>query len=483
MNPTQIQEVFEAQHSNRWHIAQSTAAQRIAKLKTLRGALLARRHEIVTAMQKDFGKCQAEVAMSEIAPVTDEIAFVCARLKRWMRPKRVGTHLFTLGSRSEVRYEPKGQVLILAPWNYPIHLFLLPLVGAIAAGNVVMMSASDRTTHTEAVLTRLINETFPVNEVAAFSGGVAAAEALMECPFDHVFFTGSPAVGKKIMAKAAQHLATVTLELGGKSPAVLDVSCDIPKAALSIAFGKFLNAGQTCISPDHVWVPRSLCAEFQSSIIKLIREFYGDTPEQRRASPDFARVVDARGWQRMKHLLYSSIAAGAQAVIGGETDESSCYVAPTVLSGVTTTMPIMQEEIFGPLLPMLAYDSLDDVLAFIQSGGKPLALYAFGRDSVFIERMLNETTAGGTVINNTLLQIVNSHLPFGGAGQSGQGSYHGHHSFLTFSHERAVVHQGGLIASLVPIPHPPYSKMKAIEKIVLKQKSGLGPLPIDQSKV
>jgi len=475
MEPSHIQEVFDAQRNNRWHIAQSTAEQRIAKLKTLRAALLERRHEIVEAMQKDFGKCQAEVAMSEIAPVTDEIAFVCARLKRWMRPKGVGMHLFTLGSRSEVRYEPKGQVLILAPWNYPVHLFLLPLVGAIAAGNVVMMSASDRTTQTEAVLTRLINETFPSNEVAAFSGGVAAAEALMECSFDHVFFTGSPAVGKKIMAKAAQHLATVTLELGGKSPAVLDASCDIPKAALAIAFGKFLNAGQTCICPDHVWVPRALCNDFLSSISKLIREFYGDTPEQRRASPDFARVVDARGWQRMKHLLDSSIAAGAQAVIGGEADEATRYIAPTVLSGVTTSMTIMREEIFGPLLPVLVYDSLDEVLAFIQSGGKPLALYAFGRDETFTQRMLRETSAGGTVINNTLLQIVNSHLPFGGTGQSGQGSYHGQHSFRTFSHERAVVHQGGLIASMVPIPHPPYSKMKAMEKIVLKQKSGLGP--------
>lgn len=475
MDPSNIQKVFEAQRQNRWHIAQSTAEQRIAKLKRLKAALLSRRHEIVAAMQNDFGKCQAEVAISEIAPVTEEIAFVSARLKRWMKPKRVPAHLFTLGSRSEVRYEAKGQVLILAPWNYPVNLFLLPLVGAIAAGNVVMMSASDRTPHTEAVLTRLINETFPSNEVAAFTGGVPAAEALMECPFDHVFFTGSPAIGKKVMAKAAQHLATVTLELGGKSPAVLDASCDFPKAALAIAIGKFLNAGQTCISPDHVWVPRALREEFITAISARIREFYGELPEERRTSPDFARVVDARGWQRMKHLLDTSIAAGAHAVIGGETDEASRYVAPTVLSGVTTSMPIMQEEIFGPLLPVLAYDSLDEVLTYIQSGGKPLALYAFGRDEAFIQRMLGETSAGGTVINNTLLHIVNSHLPFGGAGQSGQGSYHGHHSFLTFSHERAVVHQGGFVASLVPLPHPPYSKMKAIEKMVLKQKTGLGP--------
>jgi aldehyde dehydrogenase (NAD+) len=222
-------------------------------------------------------------------------------------------------------------------------------------------------------------------------------------------------------------------------------------------------------------VPRALGAEFVSAISQLIREFYGDTPEQRRASPDFARIVDARGWQRMKHLLDTSIAAGALAVIGGETDEATRYVAPTVLGGVTTAMPIMQEEIFGPLLPVLVYDSLDEVLAFIQSGGKPLALYAFGHDEAFIQRMLRETSAGGTVINNTLLHIVNSHLPFGGTGQSGQGSYHGYHSFRTFSHERAVVHQGGFIASLVPLPHPPYSKMKAIEKIVLKQKTGLGP--------
>ncbi|WP_395749482.1 aldehyde dehydrogenase family protein [Prosthecobacter sp.] len=475
MNSSQIQEVFEAQRKNRWHIAQSTAEQRIEKLKKLRAALISHRNEIVAAMRNDFGKCQAEVALSEIAPITEEIAFVCARLKRWMKPKRVAAHLFTLGSRSEIRHEPRGQVLILAPWNYPVHLFLLPLVGAIAAGNVVMMSASDRTPQTEAVLTRLINETFSSNEVAAFMGGVPTAEALMECPFDHVFFTGSPAVGKKIMAKAAQHLATVTLELGGKSPAVLHETADISKAAQAIAFGKFLNAGQTCICPDHVWVPRALCGEFVAAICQRIREFYGETPEQRRASPDFARVVDARGWQRMKRLLDTSSTAGAQVAIGGDTDEASCYVAPTVLTEVTPSMLIMQEEIFGPLLPVLAYDSLEEVLSFIQSGGKPLALYAFGGDEAFIQRMLSETSAGGTVINNTLLHIVNSHLPFGGTGQSGQGSYHGHHSFRTFSHERAVVHQGGLIASLVSLPHPPYSKMKAMEKIVLKQKTGLGP--------
>lgn len=475
MDPARIEEVFEAQRKNRWRVAQSSAEQRIARLKVLRAALLARGHEIVAAMKHDFGKCQAEVAMTEIAPVTDEIAFVCARLKRWMKPKRMAGHLFTLGSRSEVCYEPKGQVLILAPWNYPVNLFLLPLIGAIAAGNVVMMSASDRTTHTEAVLTKLINETFPSNEVAAFTGGVPAAEALMECPFDHVFFTGSPAVGKKIMAKAAQHLASVTLELGGKSPVVLDVSADIPKAALAIAVGKFLNAGQTCICPDHVWVPRALCAEFEANISRLIREFYGETPEQRRASPDFARLVDLRGWQRLRHLLDVSIAEGAQTVIGGDSDESMHYIAPTILRAVTASMSIMQEEIFGPVLPVLAYDSLDEVLAFIQGGGKPLALYAFGSDEAFIDRMLRETSAGGTVINNTLLHVVNSHLPFGGTGQSGQGSYHGHHSFRTFSHERAVVHQGGAIASLVPLPHPPYAKMKRIEKMVLKHKTGLGP--------
>lgn len=475
MDSSRIQEVFDQQHASRWHMAQSTVEQRIARLKLLRAALLSHRHEIVEAMRKDFGKCRAEVAMSEIAPVTDEIAFVCSRLKRWMKPRRAGTHLFTLGSRSEVRSEPKGRVLILAPWNYPVHLFLLPLVGAIAAGNVVMMAASDRTPHTEAVLTRLIDDTFPANEVAAFSGGVPAAEALLELPFDHIFFTGSPAVGKIVMTKAAQHLASVTLELGGKSPAVLDATADMAKAALSLTFAKFLNAGQTCICPDHVWVPRAQCAEFLVQMSKCVREFYGETAEERQATPDFARVVDARAWRRMKQLLDTTLAAGAQVVIGGESDEATCYIAPTLLSGVTPSMPIMQEEIFGPVLPVLAYDSLDEVLAFMQRGGKPLALYAFGSDETFIRRMLSETSAGGTVINNALLQIVNTHLPFGGTGQSGQGSYHGHHSFRTFSHERAVVHQGGLIASMVPIPHPPYSKMKAMEKLVLKQKTGLGP--------
>ena len=475
MEPARIKEVFDAQRRSRWRIAQTTAEQRIAKLKALKDAIFARRPEIVAAMQADLGKCRAEVALSEIGPVTDEIAFVCARLKRWMRPKRAGSSLFTLGSRSEVRHEAKGQVLILAPWNYPVHLFLLPLVGAIAAGNVVMMCASDRTSRTEQVLTALINETFPLDEVAAIRGGVPAAEALMECPFDHVFFTGSPGVGRKIMAKAAEHLATVTLELGGKSPAIVDANSDLSAAAHAIVLGKFLNAGQTCICPDHVWVPRAKCAELLSLVSGVICEFYGDTAERRQASRDFARLVDARAWQRMKGLLDATLAEGAQLSIGGESDEAARYFAATVLSDVTPLMTIMREEIFGPVLPVLAYDSLDEVLAAIQSGSKPLALYAFSRDSAFIERVLRETSTGGTVINNTLLQIVNSHLPFGGVGMSGQGSYHGHNSFRTFSHERAVVHQGGFIASLVPVPHPPYANMKTVEKMIMKQKTGLGP--------
>jgi aldehyde dehydrogenase (NAD+) len=387
----------------------------------------------------------------------------------------VGNSLFTTGSRSEVRHEAKGQVLILAPWNYPVHLFLLPLVGAIAAGNVVMMCASDRTSRTEQVLTKLINETFPPDEVAAFGGGVPAAEALMECPFDHVFFTGSPGVGRKIMMKAAEHLASVTLELGGKSPAIVDANSDLPQAAHAIVLGKFLNAGQTCICPDHVWVARAQCDELLSLISGVIRQFYGETPEQRQATGDFARIVDTRGWLRMKKLVDATLSEGAQIVIGGESDEGSRYFAPTVLRDVTPSMSIMREEIFGPVLPVLVYDSLDEVLSAIQLGSKPLALYAFSRDTAFVERVLRETSAGGTVINNTLLQIVNTHLPFGGVGMSGQGGYHGHQSFRTFSHERGVVHQGGFVASLVPVPHPPYAQMKTVEKFVMKQKTGLGP--------
>lgn len=479
MDSARIPEVFDAQRANRWRIAQTTAAERIARLQALRTALLDRRREMVTALHDDFGKCQAEVAMSEIAPVTDEIAFVSSRLKKWMRPKRAGHHLFTIGSRSEVRYEARGQVLILAPWNYPVHLFLLPLVGAIAAGNVVMMSASHRTPRTGDLLTRLINDTFPLDEVAAFSGGMKSAESLMEFPFDHVFFTGSPATGKIIMAKAARHLASVTLELGGKSPAIIGENCDLPQAARAIAIGKFLNAGQTCICPDHVWLPRALGPEFLRILSELIRQFYGDTPALRKASPDFARMVDPAAWRRMKQLLETAVAEGATVELGGDSDEADRYVAPTLLSGVSARMSLMQDEIFGPVLPVLAYDSLDEVLGFVQSHGKPLALYAFGREQTFIDRVLRATSAGGTVINSTLLQIVNSHLPFGGVGSSGQGSYHGHHSFLAFSHERAVVYQGGLVASLVPLPHPPYAGMKPVEKLVMKHKTGLGPVKDD----
>jgi aldehyde dehydrogenase (NAD+) len=460
-----LEAAFERLQARRWEQARTTAKERIARLERLKVQLLARREALAEALFADFRKPQAEAESTEVLPVLMELAHTLKHLKSWMKPRRMETPLLLTGTHSEVRYEPKGVVLVVAPWNYPFALAIAPLITAVAAGNCVMLKPSEKTPHTSAFLEELVRDTFDPSEVTVVQGGPEVGEALLQLPFDHFFFTGGPRVGQKVMAAAARHLAGVTLELGGKSPVVVDETADVKTAAERVIWGKFLNAGQTCIAPDYVFVHASKEEAFLAATKDALERFYGKTEEARRASPDLCRMVDDAAFSRVRGLLDRTVTAGdGRVVAGGVVDSDSRYISPTVLADVTVQAPVMQEEIFGPVLPVLRYEQLETVVDTIRAHGKPLAMYIFSQNEECVERLLRQTSAGGTVVNNVVLHFVNPGLPFGGVGQSGMGAYHGEVGFRELSHGRAVLRQGR--ASLAQLFFPPYTgKAKQIARL------------------
>ncbi len=461
MEPTQesLEQVFAAQRANRWQLATSGADARIVRLLRLREAIVARREQLAAAVHADFRKHAAEFELTELHPTLAELDHAIDHLETWMAPEVAPTPLVLLGTRSEVRREAKGLVLILAPWNYPFFLLMTPLIAAIAAGNAVVLKPSNKTPHVARVLADLIAAAFPSDEVALFTGGGDLGDRLLALPFDHIFFTGGATIGRRVMTAAAKHLATVTLELGGKSPAIVDASADLEASAKRIVWGKFINAGQTCVAPDHVLVHASLHDRFLAAASAAIVSAYGPTPESRRRSPDFARLIDDRAHDRLVGQLAASVAAGARVVLGGEHDARERYLAPTLLADVTPDMPIMADEIFGPILPVLRYHDTDDAIAQVHSRDKPLALYIFAEDRAVVDALLARTTAGGTVINNTIIHLANPDLPFGGVGASGMGRYHGRWGFDELSHLRGVLRQRGPAGST--LLYPPYDSARS----------------------
>lgn len=437
----EIESAFKRLQANRWKMAQTTADERIARLKKLREVILRRRGDLDAAMWQDFHKPAAEVTLSEFQPVLAEIQHTIKHLKSWMKPKKAPTPLHLFGTKGVVKYEPKGTVLILAPWNYPFNLFINPLVAAIATGNVSMMRPSDKVRATAELLKAIVEEAFPPEEAIVFTGPSSIGNIMLEQPFDHIFFTGSPNIGRTVMGAASKHLASVTLELGGQSPVVVDETADVKAAADRLVWGKYINGGQTCIAPNHVYVHESKVAEFVAAAKAAVERSYGASEDVRRQSKDFAHIVDDRNHKRLVSMIERSVAAGAKLEIGGKAEASDRYLAPTILSGVTENMAVMEEEIFGPIMPVLTFKTLDQVIAAIQARPKPLALYVFSNSDANIQRVLMHTTSGGTTVNNVLLHFANGDLPFGGVGESGQGNYHGFFGFRQLSHERAVMYQ------------------------------------------
>ena len=450
-------ELYDRQRAHHPAVRATTAALRIAKLRRFHDALLARRGEVIEAVRADFRRPIAEVDLGESAIVLLELRHTMRHLRRWMRPRRVSTPLSIMGTSSEVRAEPRGVTLILSPWNYPVQLAFLPLISAIAAGNCAVVKPSEVTPHTSAWMRRFLAELFPPDEVAVVEGDVAVATELLKLPFDHIFFTGSPAVGKVVMRAAAEHLASVTLELGGKSPSIVDDTADLEEAAAKIVWGKFTNAGQTCIAPDYVLVDDRVREPFTAALRKRIAESFGSDTVRLAESPDFGRVVDARHHRRLRGLLDDAVGAGATVLAGGEVDADSNYLAPTLVGNLSRDSALLCDEIFGPVLPIVPYHTIEEALAFINAREKPLALYIFSRSAANIETLLNQTSAGGTCINETLLQYFNPNLAFGGAGHSGIGRAHGHAGFLSFSNERAVLRRV-FPNPLVRLLYPPFGR-------------------------
>jgi len=455
--PTQeIGRLFTLQQTNTLRLRHTTAAQRAEKLRRLHTMVLDYRSAIQDALFADFRKPAIEVDTSEIAAVAEEATYAAKHVARWMAPERVSTPPQLVGSTSEIRYEPKGQALVLAPWNYPLNLALNPVVAAIAAGCPVLLKPSEHTPYTSRLLREMVQATFAESEVAVVEGAVETAEYLLEQPFDHIFFTGSSKVGRLVMKAAAEHLSSVTLELGGKSPTIVDRTADLKKTARRIALGKFTNAGQTCIAPDYVYVHADVHDAFIEALQDTVTSFYGETVAERARTLDYGRIVNAKHHERLQSLYSDAVAKGAQTPVGTGLAGEGQFIDPTVLTHVPLEAEIMQDEIFGPLLPVLSYRSLQEPIDLINSKPKPLALYVFTGDDAVAEHVINHTSAGGTTVNNVFLHYLNPALPFGGVNNSGLGKYHGEAGFRAFSNARAVVRQRN-VPSAMDLLTPPYT--------------------------
>ncbi len=407
---------------------------RIAQLKKLLAAVELREKDLLEALNKDLGKPAAEAYLSEVGWVLNDIRHAIRHVKAWSRPRRCRSPLAIWPARSVLHPEPAGLVLILAPWNYPLQLLFSPLVAALAAGNVVCLKPSELTPTVAHVAATLIRETFPSEYIGVWEGDRAVAETLLSLRFDHIFFTGSTAVGRSVMAAAAKFPTPVTLELGGKSPCIVCADADLRVAARRIAWGKFMNAGQVCVAPDYLLVERSARDGLIAELRKAIRDFYGADPGK---SPHYGRIVNSRHVERLR-----TYTQGQQAIQGGDCDPEQRVVEPTLLLDPAWDSPVMQEEIFGPVLPILTFDDLNAVLREIKRRPAPLALYLFTRRREIQERIRRETASGGMAINDTVVQIFGHAMPFGGVGESGMGVYHGKAGFDTFTHYRPVVTRG-----------------------------------------
>ncbi|OIR59944.1 aldehyde dehydrogenase [Bacillus sp. FMQ74] len=434
-----IQRVFQLQKKQQKALRASTAEQRREKLQRFLDSVIAHEEEIIDAIRKDVRKPYHEVKKAEIEGTKKAIRDNMNNLEQWMAPKEVGSSL-SPDANGILMYEPKGVTLILGPWNYPFMLTMAPLAASLAAGNSAIVKLSDFTMNTSNIAAKVIRDAFDEKEVAIFEGEVEVATELLDQPFDHIFFTGSTNVGKIVMTAAAKHLASVTLELGGKSPTIIDSEYDLMDAAKKIAVGKFVNAGQTCIAPDYLFIKKDVQDRFAGILQTIVNAgFMEDDRNPDRSK--FTQIVNDRNFNRVKDLFDDAIEKGAEVVFGGVFDASDRTISPTVLKNVTPDMKIMQEEIFAPILPMMNYEDIDEVIDYVNDRDKPLALYVFSHNQDLIDNVLQHTTSGNAAINDVVVHFSDVNLPFGGVNTSGIGSYHGVYGFKEFSHEKGVLIQ------------------------------------------
>ncbi len=465
---SKIEEVFNRQKEWSLKLRKSTAIHRISNLNKMQDWIQAHKEDIRKAVYADFKKPFPETDLSEIFVVTSEINHAIKHLGDWMKPKSVSTPLTMVGSKSNIQYEPKGAALIIAPWNFPFNLAMGPLVSALAAGCTAIVKPSEMTPHTSALIRRLVEEVFEPELVAVFEGDVEVSQMLLAMPFDHIFFTGSPSVGKIVMKAAAENLSSVTLELGGKSPAIIDRNVDIVDAATKVAWGKFLNCGQTCVAPDYVLVHEEVKDAFIEELSVQMQKMYDPKSKGIENSRDYGRIVNRKHWNRLNELFEDGTSKGAKIIFGGNSIGEENYFEPTLMSEVKEDMKVIQEEIFGPILPIISYSGIEEAIEYINLKPKPLSLYVFSNENHVPDQVLQETSAGAVVINDCVIQFLQKELPFGGVNTSGFGKAHGYFGFLAFSNEKAVMKQRiGLTASR-PL-YPPYGfSGKKILKALLK---------------
>lgn len=437
---SEIARVFALQQAHQWDVKASSAEQRKAKLARLKAAVEAHAEDIIAAVLEDTRKPAQEIRITEVLNVTANIQRNIDNLDEWMKPTEVATST-NPNDKARISYEARGVCLILGPWNFPLGLTFGPLAAAVAAGNCCVLKLTDLCPATARIARTIVEEVFDKNEVAVFEGDVSVAEALLALPFSHIFFTGSTRVGKIVMAAAAKHLASVTLELGGKSPVIIDEGANIEAIGAALAGAKQFNGGQACICPDYVFVreeqKRDLVEAFRSNVQKNL---YAEDGTFKKEA--IAQVVNAGNFKRVKGLFDDAVAQGATVAVGGTFDEAELTVHPTMLTDVTPQMKILQEEIFAPLLPVMTYDNLDQAISYIEARDKPLALYVFSPSEDNVQKVLDRTSSGGVTVNGVFSHYLENNLPFGGVNQSGTGSYHGYFGFKAFSHERAIyLHQ------------------------------------------
>lgn len=436
----QVQQQFFASDQTR------PLAFRKQQLQKLKKLIEQNEAAILEALHQDLRKHEFEAYATEIGFVLVELNTALQQLDKWAKPEKVGTPLFHFKASSQIYSEPYGNILVIAPWNYPFQLLLAPVIGAIAAGNTVVMKPSEYAPHTAKLVTKMINEHFEPGLLKVVEGGVEETQALLKERWDYIFFTGGTAVGKIIYQAAAKHLTPVTLELGGKSPCIVDKDTHLDYTAKRIVWGKFINAGQTCIAPDYLLVDRKVVEPLKEKLAAYIRQFFGENPQQSNSYP---RIVNERHFNRLVSYL-----SDGRVFVGGQHEVKDLYLAPTLLTEVKEDSPVMQDEIFGPILPILTYDNLGQAIEFIRQRPKPLALYIFSKDDKKVERVLEKVSAGGVTVNDTLMHIANAELPFGGVGDSGIGAYHGQHSFDLFSHKKSVLKRSFMIDD--PVRYAPY---------------------------
>ena len=412
---------------------------------------------IIKALYNDFKKPAFEAVLTETNYVITDLKNTIKNLKCWSKPKKVLPSLLNFPSTDFIYSEPYGKVLIIAPWNYPFQLAICPLIAAVAAGNSVTLKPSELTPHTSSLIAEIISNVFDKNHVEAIEGGVEVSQKLLSQRWDYIFFTGSIAVGKIVAKAAAEFMTPVTLELGGKNPCIIDETANLKLAAKRIVWGKFINAGQTCIAPDYLLVHKNVKLEFVEHLKQEINNAYGENPE---LSPDFTRIINIRNWERLLHLIESE-----KVVFGGNSNKENCYLAPTLIDNPSLDSEIMKDEIFGPILPILSYENTVDLKHVISKYEKPLSLYVFTTNSYFAEEMIQKFSFGGGCVNDTVVHFSNHRLPFGGVGHSGIGAYHGTLSFDTFSHKKAIVKKANWLD--LPMRYAPYNdKLKTIKKLL-----------------